>query len=193
MIKEQHRRKYLSILNSDGLVEISQLSRSMPEVSRVTLRRDIAELARAAPFGEHMAGRNLGIRITASVAAALADLVSAIDEVDAIILPPIHGAGADAIGRLSGAARPVPRRNSPLRRVVSISARTISPPVATLAGRLPARPARGIGNGFDDRAPELPNTRLRGEGFEQGSRRISAERSPHPRSTVRAISGRHFG
>ena len=101
VIKERRQKRILSILNSDGVVEIAQLSRSMPEVSRVTLRRDIAELAEAGALKRTHGGAKLpdAAVLKHSRPNTLSARVSAIDGLDAVILPPILGPGADALRR----------------------------------------------------------------------------------------------
>ncbi len=107
MIKQSRQKRILSILQREGVVDIAELSRIMPEVSRVTIRRDIADLAEAGAlkrrhggavlpdakilqyprsdeFGLHFAGQQV---------------MSVLDGVDAIILPPIASRGGEALRR----------------------------------------------------------------------------------------------
>ena len=55
MLKERRQKRILAALNQEGSVDINELARIMPEVSRVTLRRDIADLADAVPSSARMA------------------------------------------------------------------------------------------------------------------------------------------
>ncbi len=47
MIKHRRHRRILEVVQTDGAADVSVRARLMPEVARVTLRRDIAELAEA--------------------------------------------------------------------------------------------------------------------------------------------------
>ena len=105
MIKKQRQTRILSILNAENVVEISTLSRVMPEVSKVTLRRDIAELAELGALKRTHGGAVLPDAIllqnpshtqTKTISSASS---FSVDKLDAVILPPISGRGGDALRR----------------------------------------------------------------------------------------------
>ncbi len=102
MIKHTRQRRILSILHAQGSVELAELARLMPELSLVTLRRDIAELAEAGELRRTHGGAVLPdarlLRPGAAPAAGPAD-ASFVDGLDAIILPPLIGAGGDVLRR----------------------------------------------------------------------------------------------
>ena len=104
MIKQRRHSRILSILHRDGMVELTDLVRLMPEVSKVTLRRDMAELAEAGALKRTHGG---AVRTDADVMQATPaqqptteqDIHGSFDDLDAIILPPIPGRGGDALRR----------------------------------------------------------------------------------------------
>ena len=173
VIKERRQKRILSILNSDGVVEIAQLSRSMPEVSRVTLRRDIAELAEAGALKRTHGGAKLpdAAVLKHPRPNALSARVSAIDGLDAVILPPILGPGADALRRhFRRRAIPFFAELAPQPGGVYLGPDNAA--AAYDLGRLAGLHAQRAGSGtvLMIGQPELPNTRLRAQGFEQGYR-----------------------
>jgi DeoR/GlpR family transcriptional regulator of sugar metabolism/ABC-type sugar transport system substrate-binding protein len=106
MIKKSRQKRILSILHAQGVVELAELSRLMPEISRVTLRRDIAELAEAGELKRTHGGAVLpDARILRPLSdpepVAATDPVDAsfVDGLDAIILPPLLGVGGDLLRR----------------------------------------------------------------------------------------------
>jgi DeoR/GlpR family transcriptional regulator of sugar metabolism len=103
MIKHRRQLRIVEILRAEGSIEVSELTRMMPEVSEVTLRRDIAELAEAGALKRTHGGAVLpdamvlrpektGPRLVTSQSVG-----SELEGLDAIILPPVSGRGAEAL------------------------------------------------------------------------------------------------
>lgn len=105
MIKERRQRRILSILQADGVVDLADLSRILPDVSRVTLRRDVAELADAGALKRTHGGATLPDAQVLGASPFLPTLVPSdparaqLDDMDAIVLPPVEGRGGDALRR----------------------------------------------------------------------------------------------
>lgn len=109
MIKEQRHRRIIGMLRNQQTVAIGDLRRAMPEVSLVTLRRDLGELADAGALKRTHGGATLPdaelLRPHAPsnpIPTSPADpgaLASIVDGVDAIVLPPIGGPGGGALRR----------------------------------------------------------------------------------------------
>lgn len=177
MIKEQRQKRILSILTAEGAVEIAELARIMPEVSRVTLRRDITELAEEGALRRTHGGAVLPdavvLRHPAAQDAKLAESPDAfaVEKLDAVILPPISGRGGDAL------RRHIARRGIPFlaESAPQQGGRYLGPDnlqAGRELGRLAGRDAAGaeelrvliVGH------PELANTRDRVAGFESGLR-----------------------
>lgn len=103
-IKELRQKRILSILKTQGAVEIAQLAQIMPQVSPVTLRRDITELAE-----NRLLKRTHGGAVLPDIEALERAVRRASDEeasreaqlsdFDAIILGPLTGRGAEAMRR----------------------------------------------------------------------------------------------
>ncbi|MEM0948903.1 MAG: substrate-binding domain-containing protein [Pseudomonadota bacterium] len=177
MIKKQRQKRILSILTAEGAVEIAELARIMPEVSRVTLRRDISELAEAGALRRTHGGAVLPDAVVLRHPAALAadqpdpQEVFAVDGLDAVILPPIAGRGGDAL------RRHIARRGIPFlaESAPQDGGRYLGPDnwqagyeLGQLAGddakTAPTLRVLVVGH------PELSNTRDRAAGFEAGLR-----------------------
>ena len=105
MLKFSRQKRILSILQSQGSVELSELARMLPEVSQVTLRRDIAELADAGSLKRTHGGAVLPDAAILRMETAKPRLVDTeemsteLESLDGVILPPITGRGADALRR----------------------------------------------------------------------------------------------
>lgn len=105
MLKERRQKRILVALNRDGAVDINELVRMMPEVSRVTLRRDIAELADVGALKRTHGGAvladsdRLAAGYTGPTVVPLERLPADLDVMDAVVLPPIEGRGGDALRR----------------------------------------------------------------------------------------------
>ena len=104
MIKQSRYNYILSIRRRDGVIELTDLVRSMPEASKVTLRRDLAELAESGAIQRTRGGAvrsDAEMLIPVSGRRLEVDDASGddFDDLDAIILRPIHGRGGDALRR----------------------------------------------------------------------------------------------
>ncbi len=170
MIKDRRHQRILEILASEGSVEIAELSRIMPEVSHVTLRRDITELAEAGALKRTHGGAVLPDRtILRVVPPDTIQDVPGVDDMDAVVLPPIFGRGGDAL------------RRHILRRGIPYLAESAPQPGGVYLG--PDNHAAGFELGAlagrdaagNDRIrllmiglPDLENTRERAEGFRAG-------------------------
>lgn len=182
MIKERRHKRILSALQRQGVVELAELARLLPEVSRVTLRRDIAELADAGALkrthgGAVLPDADLARRTPAPATPRLVSsdgVSSQLEEIDAIILPPIASRGGAAL------RRQVRRQGIPfLAESAPQTGGTYLGPDNAAAGRELGRLAGGETPG--DRATvlmvchtDLPNTRARADGFEAGFRETFA-------------------
>lgn len=180
MIKERRQKRIVSLLQRDGLVDINDLARLMPEVSRVTLRRDIAELADAGALKRTHGG---AVRADQDVLMAPAVTQASIDShpssapsfglatMDAVILPPLDGRGSEAL------------RRQLVRRQLPFLAESAPQAGGVYLGpdNYKAGFALGQRAGDDHRAQgaaeatlllicqrELANTRARAEGFADG-------------------------
>ena len=177
MIKKKRHERILSILATDGVVEIAALSRIMPEVSRVTLRRDIAQLAEEGALKRTHGG---AVRLDAVVLRhpAVKDTETndthqsfSVDTLDAVILPPVSGRGGDAL------RRQIMRRGVPFlaESAPQQGGQYLGPAnkkAGLELGRLAGKDAAGV---HELRVlivghPELANTRERTAGFEAGLR-----------------------
>ncbi|ROU02608.1 substrate-binding domain-containing protein [Histidinibacterium lentulum] len=169
MIKPKRHRRILSILRAEGSVDLSELARMLPEVSRVTLRRDIAELAEAGALKRTHGGALLPdadlLRGDGPRLVTFEGISSELEDLDAIILPPVSGRGAAAL------RRQIARRGLPfLAESAEQEGGVYLGPDNRAAGR-----ALGAEAGREARAagetvlmichPELANTRDRAEGF----------------------------
>lgn len=100
MIKDRRQLRILEILNAKRTVEIAELARDLPEVSQVTLRRDIAELAEAGALKRTHGGAVLpDAAILKPRPKTNANDAIGLEELDAVILPPLVGRGGDALRR----------------------------------------------------------------------------------------------
>lgn len=170
MIKDRRQLRILEILNARRSVEIAELARDMPEVSQVTLRRDIAELAEAGALKRTHGGAVLpDASIVRFPGKAPSDDVTRVDEMDAVILPPLVGRGGEAL------RRQIARRGIPfLAESAPQSGGIYLGPDNFGAGRELGQLA---GRQADDLntirllvigLPELENTRTRVDGFLDG-------------------------
>ncbi|MEP3278036.1 MAG: substrate-binding domain-containing protein [Stappiaceae bacterium] len=178
MIKHKRHQRILSLLRREGSVDIDAITRLMPEVSRVTLRRDIAELADAGALKRTHGGAVLpdadlvsSSGITQLVTTGLsANLSADLEQVDAFILPPISGRGGDAL------RRHIIRRNLPfLAESAPQAGGAYLGPDNVAAGKGVGRQAGEAMKGSVATVllvgqPDLSNTRQRSEGFERGFR-----------------------
>ena len=172
MIKLSRHKRILDFLHSEGVLEVSELARLLPEVSQVTLRRDIAELAEAGELKRTHGGATLPDAALLRNDSARLYVVAGEDyeddlrHVDGIILPPIAGRGANAM------RRQIARRNLPfLAESAEQSGGIYLGPDNKAAGYALGE-AAGADLGVDRHVvlmvcqPDLANTRARAEGFE---------------------------
>jgi len=179
MLKLSRQKRILSILQAQGSVELAELARMLPEVSQVTLRRDIAELAEAGSLKRTHGGAVLPDATILGPAHARPHLVasdelgSELDGLDGVILPPVSGRGADAL------RRQIARSEIPF---LAESARqpggTYLGPDNRQAGLELGREAGRILTRKDAVVlmicqPELANTRARADGFVEGLREVA--------------------
>ena len=178
MIKEQRHRRIVGILRNQHTVAIAELRRAMPEVSLVTLRRDLGELADAGALRRTHGGATLPdadlVRPAAdgrSPPARAGALASIVDGVDAIVLPPIGGPGGGALRRqVRRRAIPFLAESAPQDGGIYLGPanRAAGRDLGRMAGRDcgPAASVTVLLVGLAD----LPNTRERCLGFEAGMR-----------------------
>jgi DeoR/GlpR family transcriptional regulator of sugar metabolism len=178
MLKEKRHKRILSVLQREHTVSIGALASIMPEVSRVTLRRDLAELAEAGALKRTHGGASLPDQALISGARNSPierQLSSAIDDFDAVILPPIDVRGSSAL------RRDISRRNIPF---IAESAPqqfgtyfgpdnfTASCELGKLAGsHIQGEPVHALMIGHS----ELSNVQERARGFEAGLREVCGD------------------
>jgi hypothetical protein len=178
MIREHRHKRILSILKSDGVASLADIHALMPQVSRVTLRRDLADLAEAGALRRTHGGATLpdaavlrALRTRSSVAQSSSDLPDPeIFQLDAVILPPITGRGSDALRRrIIRSQIPFLAESAPQVGGVYLGPdnRTAGLELGQLAGR---ETPSGSATLLIIYNPELSNTRERAEGFEAGLR-----------------------
>jgi DeoR/GlpR family transcriptional regulator of sugar metabolism len=96
-VKSNRHAKIISILDECDELSVQDLARRLGRVSAVTVRRDLAELVgRGIIQRSHGAVARLGIASPDTTIAA-ASIDDQIGDVDALILPPIEGGGADTL------------------------------------------------------------------------------------------------
>jgi len=175
VIKELRHRRILAVLAREGAVALDALGEAMPGVSRVTLRRDLTELEESGALRRTRGGAVLPdgalLRRHAPPARPATDEVTPeIENLAAVILPPVSGPGADALRREIGrSGRIFVAESAPQRGGIYLG------PDNHGAGR-----ALGLHAGAEAPAgdvhllvvghPDLSNTRARVEGFLEGYR-----------------------
>ncbi|MEO1678699.1 MAG: substrate-binding domain-containing protein [Pseudomonadota bacterium] len=177
MIKQQRQKRILSILSSEGAVEIAELARIMPEVSRVTLRRDMADLAEQGALRRTHGGALLPDAVVLSHPAVHGSaghetqVTFAIEDLDAVILPPVSGRGGDAL------RRHIARRGIPFlaESAPQAGGRYLGPDNLQAGLELGRLAGQDAGDAPDLRVlivghPDLANTRDRAAGFQAGLR-----------------------
>ena len=172
MIKAQRQQRILEVLKAEGAVDVASLQRIMPEVSQVTLRRDIADLAEAGSLRRTHGGAVLPDAVLLKYPGADTNNASAagdIADVDAVIVPPIPGRGGDALRRhIKERGIPFLAESAPQDGGIYLG------PDNWAAGRDLGRIAgKGLRDAENPRVlivgqPELANTRDRVEGFVEG-------------------------
>ncbi|MEM9232544.1 MAG: substrate-binding domain-containing protein [Pseudomonadota bacterium] len=175
MIKVRRQQRILEVLRKEGSVELSELAHVLPGASLVTLRRDLAELAEAGALKRTHGGAVLPDAALAKPSRPDLKVVGAdrsaddLSRVDGVILPPISGAGADAL------RRQFLRRKCPLLAESDMQSGGVylGPDNAAAGVDLGARTAFDLP--ADARVlmicqPDLANTSARADGFEAGMR-----------------------
>ncbi|MEM8591311.1 MAG: substrate-binding domain-containing protein, partial [Pseudomonadota bacterium] len=155
-----------------GAVEIAGLLRIMPNVSPVTLRRDMTELAEAGALKRTHGGAVLpDAAILKHPAAASPKVISGVDDMDAVVLPPVVGKGGEALRRHI-ARRGIPFLAESAPQVGGVYLGPDNYEASNALGRLAGEECQGmdevriliIGE------PQLENTIARAKGFEEGFR-----------------------
>ncbi|MEZ5666036.1 MAG: DeoR family transcriptional regulator [Alphaproteobacteria bacterium] len=185
MIKSQRHARIMSLLRDRQLVSVSELCAALPGVSTVTIRRDIAELARTGMLARTHGGAMLPA-IAATAPARTNGHLSPEHErppFDALVLPPIAGRGADALRReVVRRGLPFVAESAPQPGGIYVGPDNLAAgrDLGVTAGRIVARERASAGLllvGQDT----LENTRARAAGFEAGFR----ETFPGPVDVVR--------
>jgi DeoR/GlpR family transcriptional regulator of sugar metabolism/ABC-type sugar transport system substrate-binding protein len=98
MIKSDRQARIISILQESDALSIHDLARRLGRVSSVTVRRDVAELAAKGLLQRtHGSVTRLPGRDGRPAEDATPSIEVQIGDVDAIVLPPIEGRGADTL------------------------------------------------------------------------------------------------
>ncbi|MEM1286717.1 MAG: substrate-binding domain-containing protein [Pseudomonadota bacterium] len=174
MLKERRHKRILAALDREGSVELNELAQLMPEVSRVTLRRDIADLADAGALKRTHGGavvndeKRLRHSGSAPTLVAIDSVETNLNGLDGVVLPPVEGRGADALRRQIS------------RRALPFLAESSAQPGGVYLGPDNFAAGRELGEKAGQNTntktanillvcqPELANTRARAEGFIEG-------------------------
>ncbi|HEV7274657.1 MAG TPA: substrate-binding domain-containing protein [Devosiaceae bacterium] len=99
MIKAQREARIVELVEQRGVVSIQELADRLGRVSEVSIRRDVARLAQSGRIQRTRGGavRAAGHRQVTVEPASQVPEQSIVDSVDALILPPISGAGASML------------------------------------------------------------------------------------------------
>lgn len=181
MIKAQRQKRILEVLKVEGAVDLVSLARMMPEVSQVTLRRDIADLAEAGSLRRTHGGAVLPDAVLIKHPAAMVAEQSAdhgIQDVDAVIVPPVPGRGGDALRRhIADLKIPFLAESAPQDGGVYLGPdnRAAGRELGRLAGEhmLGVAAPRVLIVGLSD----LSNTRERVEGFVEGVSEVLGDKA----------------
>jgi len=173
MIRAERDVHILSALREAEAVSIRELVRRLRGVSEVTIRRDILRLAEQGALERTRGGARRRARMTDGEDDG-SKPAPEIEHVDAIVLPPIAGRGANTLRMRAG------RRNIPFLAESSPQEGGIylGPDNFAAGYDLGALAARMMGEGRDIvrillvSLEELPNTRARSEGFIRGFRSV---------------------
>jgi DeoR/GlpR family transcriptional regulator of sugar metabolism len=171
MIKSDRHARIMSILEESDELSIHDLARRLGRVSSVTVRRDVAELAAKGVLQRTHGGvsrlDNPGGQEPEEADASIQDQIG---DVDAIILPPIEGRGADTLRSMAR------RRHIPfLAESAEQEGGVYIGPDNFAAGReLGNRAGRALTGQIEEARillvslERLPNTRSRCDGFIKG-------------------------
>lgn len=168
MIRAEREAQILSILRDTEAISIRELSRRFGRVSDVTLRRDISRLAERGVLERTRGGARRRVAVAPFERAP--EPSREIEHVDAIVLPPIDGRGANTL-RVRARRRSIPflAESSPQEGGIYLG------PDNLAAGReLGECAARMMPPGRDTvrmllvSLEDLPNTRARSDSFLEG-------------------------
>jgi DeoR/GlpR family transcriptional regulator of sugar metabolism/ABC-type sugar transport system substrate-binding protein len=174
MMKDARHARILALLDEGEELTLGEIARRIGRVSEITVRRDVAELAELGRLERRRGGASRLGRPERSEreTSASAPAPREIENVDALILPPIDGRGADTLRMLAR------------RRRIPFLAESSAQDFGAYLGPDNFRAGRDLGNVAGrslktvlERASllfinigQLPNTRARCEGFERGFR-----------------------
>jgi DeoR/GlpR family transcriptional regulator of sugar metabolism len=172
MLKAQRQHRILEILNAEGAVTIAKLAVTMPEVSQVTLRRDLSDLAEAGSLRRTHGGAVLPDAQLLKQPGAVVEQVNTTDEIDdldAVILPPIPGRGGDALRRhIAQRGIPFLAESAPQKDGVYLGPDNFAAGYELGCRAASYAPKECIPRVLVVGHPELENTRERVLGFLQG-------------------------
>lgn len=172
MIKFDRHQRILSVIGDCGSLSVNELARRIGRVSAVTVRRDVAELA-ASGLLARTHGHVSRLDGAGGAEGARAEPPTAADEigdVDAIVLPPIEGDGADTL-RSMARRRKIPFLAESSRQDGGVY---IGPDNFAVGRDLGNRAGRMLSGRLDAARvllvslERLPNTRSRCDGFLKG-------------------------
>lgn len=173
MIKAEREAQILSILREAEAISIRELTRRFPRVSEVTFRRDILRLANQGALERTRGGaRRLATkRAPETVEGEVPG--AEIENVDAIVLPPVSGRGGNTF-RMRSRRRNIPflAESSPQEfgTYLGPDNLAVGHELGALAARLTA--GQDVVRILLVTLEELPNTRARCEGFLRGFRSV---------------------
>jgi DeoR/GlpR family transcriptional regulator of sugar metabolism len=171
MIKTDRHKRIISILKDCDELSITELARRLGRVSAVTVRRDVNELAERG-----LLMRTHGGAVWPELAAAPGDrepddpIQTEIGDVDAIVLPPIEGRGADTL-RSMARRRDIPFLAESSQQDGGVY---LGPDNFAVARELGNRAGRALAGLLAEARillvslERLPNTRSRCDGFIKG-------------------------
>jgi DeoR/GlpR family transcriptional regulator of sugar metabolism len=169
-VKSTRHSKIISILDECDELSVQDLARRLGRVSAVTVRRDLAELVtKGAIQRTHGAVARLGAAVPALEASSIS-IDDQIGDVDALILPPIEGGGADTLRSMARRRRiPFLAESSEQEGGVYVGPDNfaVGRELGNRAGRLLSekiKSARMLLVSLE----RLPNTRSRCDGFVKG-------------------------
>ena len=168
MLKEQRHQRIMSALQSRGVIDNGTLAGLLPGVSKVTIRRDIADLAERGVLKRTHGGAVLPESKTINETGTQ-NRPAKLDEIDAVILPPINDKGSQALRRqIARRGIPFLAESAPQSGGVYLgpdnfgSARELGQLAGTHAAVLDHATVLLISQN------ELANTQARSDGFAQG-------------------------
>jgi len=169
MMKAERHARILALLAECEELPLAEIARRLGRASEVTVRRDVAELAAAGKLERRRGGAS---RLEPGEGNGIAThaVPDGLEAVDALVLPPIEGRGAETLRMLAR------------RRHIPFLAESSPQDFGTYLGPDNFAVGRDLGNragralsGELERASllvvsieQLPNTRARCEGFERG-------------------------